>query len=56
MCISSRFEKEVDFLDSHNDAGVVGSNLWFVDSDGKKIQEIRLPVDPSQNTMVSSVF
>ena len=45
LCAPNRFSRQMAFLDSHPDIGLVGSAVMFTDSQGKLLYTVTLPHD-----------
>lgn len=48
ICVPTRFEKQMAFLDTHPDVDVLGSALWEVDEQGNRAGIRRLPLTHSK--------
>ncbi len=56
ISVPLRFEKQVKFFDTHEDAGVIGGNIWYVNSEGKKVRESDFPLSPAKVKWCLSFF
>lgn len=53
VCMSQRFEKQVDFMNAHPDIDVVGGESVWIDEDGKIIRD-RLPMPDNPDYIKTS--
>jgi len=44
ICVSNRFARQLSFLENHRDIDIVGSSVVLIDSAGKMLKTIRLPL------------
>lgn len=53
VSLLNRFEKQVEFLEENPDVGVLGSNVWFINEEGKKL---RIKENPKTDTEIRWVL
>lgn len=44
ICTSGRFQKQLDFMESHSEVAIVGSFIQYVDPDGNPLFKLKLPI------------
>ena len=49
MMVNNRIEKQVQFLDNHEQVAAVGSQYWCINSIGEKIKRLRWPIGLENN-------
>ena len=49
MMVNNRLEKQVQFLDNHEEVAAVGSQYWCINSIGKTIRRLRWPIGLENN-------
>tara|TARA_Y100000590_G_scaffold467143_1_gene644973 strand:+ start:1388 stop:2407 length:1020 start_codon:yes stop_codon:yes gene_type:complete len=49
MMVNNRIEKQVQFLDNHEQVAAVGSQYWCINSVGEKIKRLRWPIGLENN-------